>query len=200
MDIWGFPGGSDGKESCKAGDLSLIPGLGRSPGEGNGILQYSCLGNPMDRGACWLHSPWGHRLEHNWVTSPTQWNWTCILKHIYMTAFVKYMPRFKWDFSLSLEKQLDRYRAPPLGCPAPLDIISVCSSIQSPWKYLTWWSYLFYPSNCIISCFLMRLEEQMSNSMYQFLCCGRLSCQARELASQKCILLREVLVGWSENC
>ena len=50
---WGFPSGSDGKESaCDAGDLSLIPGLGRSPGEGNdNSLQYSCLGNPMDRGA-----------------------------------------------------------------------------------------------------------------------------------------------------
>ena len=37
-----------------AGDLGLIPGLGRSPGEGNGNpLQYSCLGNPMDRGAWW---------------------------------------------------------------------------------------------------------------------------------------------------
>ena len=35
---------------CKAGDVGLIPGLGRSPGEGNGNpLQYSCLGNPMDR-------------------------------------------------------------------------------------------------------------------------------------------------------
>ena len=49
----GFPGGSDGKESaCKARDLDLIPGLGRSLGEGNGYpLQYSCLENPMDRGA-----------------------------------------------------------------------------------------------------------------------------------------------------
>ena len=49
----GFLGGSDGKESaCNAGDLSLIPGLGRSPGEGNGCpLQYSCLDNSMDRGA-----------------------------------------------------------------------------------------------------------------------------------------------------
>ena len=48
----GFPGGSDGKESAhNAGDLSLIPGLGRSPGEGNGNpLQYSCLENPKDRG------------------------------------------------------------------------------------------------------------------------------------------------------
>ena len=43
------------KESvCNAEDLSLIPRLGRSPGEGNGNpLQYSCLENPMDRGAWW---------------------------------------------------------------------------------------------------------------------------------------------------
>ena len=49
----GFPGGSDGKESvCNAGDPGSIPGLGRSPGEGNGYpLQYSCLSNSMDRGA-----------------------------------------------------------------------------------------------------------------------------------------------------
>ena len=46
-----FPGSSDGKEStCNAGDLGLIPGLGRSPGEGNGSpLQYSCLENSIDR-------------------------------------------------------------------------------------------------------------------------------------------------------
>ena len=51
----GFPGGSEGKESaCTAGDLGLIPGLGRSPGEGNSNpLQYYCLENPMDRGAWW---------------------------------------------------------------------------------------------------------------------------------------------------
>ena len=44
-----FPGGSGGKEStCNAGILGLIPGSGRSSGEGNGNpLQYSCLGNPM---------------------------------------------------------------------------------------------------------------------------------------------------------
>ena len=50
-----FPGGSDGKASAyNAGDLCSIPGLGRSPGEGNGNpLQYSCLENSMDRGAWW---------------------------------------------------------------------------------------------------------------------------------------------------
>ena len=48
-----FPGGSDSKASAyNAGDPGLIPGLGRSPGEGNGNpLQYYCLENPMDRGA-----------------------------------------------------------------------------------------------------------------------------------------------------
>ena len=47
----GFPGGSDGKESpCSVGDLDLILGLGRSPGEGNGYpLRYSDLENSMDR-------------------------------------------------------------------------------------------------------------------------------------------------------
>ena len=49
----GFPGGSVGKESThNAGDLGSIPGLGRSPGGGRGnSLQYSCLKNPMDKGA-----------------------------------------------------------------------------------------------------------------------------------------------------
>ena len=49
-----FPGGSEGKVSvCNAGDLGLISGSGRSPGEGNGNpLQYSCLENPMD-GEAW---------------------------------------------------------------------------------------------------------------------------------------------------
>ena len=59
-----FPGGSDGKESaCDAGDLGLIPGSGRSPGEENGYpFQYSCLENSMDRGA-WQagYSPWSHK-------------------------------------------------------------------------------------------------------------------------------------------
>ena len=53
IDIFTSPGGSDGKVSAyNAGDPSSIPGSGRSPGEGNGNpLQYSCLENPMDRGA-----------------------------------------------------------------------------------------------------------------------------------------------------
>ena len=51
----GFPGDSAMKNVlANAGDMGSVPGLGRSSGEGNGNpLQYSCLGNPMDRGAGW---------------------------------------------------------------------------------------------------------------------------------------------------
>ena len=61
----GFPGGSDGKESaCNVEDPCSIPGSGRSPGRGHSNpLQYSCLENPMDRGAwrvifCWVTNSW----------------------------------------------------------------------------------------------------------------------------------------------
>ena len=61
-----FPGGSGGKESaCNAGDLGSIPGLGRSPGGGNGYpLQYSCLKNSMDRGT-WQAAV--HRVAKSWT-------------------------------------------------------------------------------------------------------------------------------------
>ena len=57
----GFPDSSVGKESaCNAGDLGSIPGLGRSPGEGEGYpLQYSCPENPMDRGNPAGYNPYG---------------------------------------------------------------------------------------------------------------------------------------------
>ena len=53
--VQGFPGSPDGKQTaCNAGDPGLVPVLGQSPGEGNSNpLQYSCLGNPKDRGAWW---------------------------------------------------------------------------------------------------------------------------------------------------
>ena len=62
--VWGFPGDSGGKApTCNAGDVGLIPGLGRSPGEGNGNpLQYPYLGNPMDRGA-WQATVYGFTKE-----------------------------------------------------------------------------------------------------------------------------------------
>ena len=63
----GFPGGAEVKASaCNVGGLGSIPGLGRSPGEGNGNpLQYSCLENPMDRGALWATVHQLQRVGHN---------------------------------------------------------------------------------------------------------------------------------------
>ena len=83
----GFPGNSDRKESAhNVGDQGLIPGSGRSPGEGNGNpLQYSCLENPMDRGA-WQATVHGvSRVGHNWVT---ELNWSMIrtLGWLYVAA------------------------------------------------------------------------------------------------------------------
>ena len=62
----GFPDCSHSKEStCNVGDLHLIPGLGRSPGEGHGNpLQHSFLENPMDRGAWWATV---HRVPKSWI-------------------------------------------------------------------------------------------------------------------------------------
>ena len=59
----GFPGGSAVKNPpANVRGVGSIPGSGRSPGEGNGSpLQYSCLGNPMDRGAWW--GPWGLKSQ-----------------------------------------------------------------------------------------------------------------------------------------
>ena len=61
-----FPGSSDGKESaCNAEDWGSVPGLGRSPGGGNGnVLKYVCLENPMDRGAWWAMV---HRVTKSWT-------------------------------------------------------------------------------------------------------------------------------------
>ena len=68
----GFPRSSVGKESaCNAGDLGSISGLGGLLGEGNGnSLQYSCLENPMDRGACQATVHRVPRVRHNLATKP----------------------------------------------------------------------------------------------------------------------------------
>ena len=58
--------------ACNAGDLGSIPGLGRSPGEGNGNpLQYSCLENPMDEELGGLQSMGSQRVRHDSATSLT---------------------------------------------------------------------------------------------------------------------------------
>ena len=73
-----FPSGSVVKNPpANAGDMGLIPGSGRAPGEENGnSLYYSCLGNPMDRGAARLQSMGSQRIGHNLATTKTVRNGT----------------------------------------------------------------------------------------------------------------------------
>ena len=82
-DNMGFPGSSSGKESfSSSGDPGLIPGSGRSPGEGKGsTFQYSCLENSMDRGAWWAEA---NRVTKSWARLRdwhfyfSQWQYVCI--------------------------------------------------------------------------------------------------------------------------
>ena len=86
----GFPGGSDGKQSaCNAGDPGSIPGSGKSPGEGNGNpLQYSCLENPMGRGA------WRATVHGVSESDKTEWL-TCSLSRFWCTELCL---RLDWYF------------------------------------------------------------------------------------------------------
>ena len=74
MDAKVFPGGLVGKEpACNVGDPGLMPGLRRSPGEGNGNpLQYSYPGNPTDRGVWWATVLGVTRVRHNFTTKEQQ--------------------------------------------------------------------------------------------------------------------------------
>ena len=67
----GLPWWLSKESTFNAGDRGLIPGSGRSPEEGNGNpLQYSCPGNPMDRGAWWATAHRVERVRHDFVTKP----------------------------------------------------------------------------------------------------------------------------------
>ena len=83
----GFPCSSVGKESAwSAGDPGSIPGLGRSPGEGNGNpLQYPCLENLMDRG---LQSMASQRVGHDWATNTNTYSvsWLASMSSIFLCA------------------------------------------------------------------------------------------------------------------
>ena len=106
----GFPSGSEVKASaCKAGDLGSIPGSGRSPGEGNGNpLQYSCLENPMDRGAWWV-TVHGVAKSRTWLSDFTSlgilWAWMLEQEDISTLGFVQYKMRHKLIYRVSLWDQ-----------------------------------------------------------------------------------------------
>ena len=92
MSWLGVPGGSESKESvCNAGDLGLILGSGRSPGEGNGNpRQYSCLENPMTEEPGRLQSMGLQRVGHNCTTN-THTHILAIVDSVAMNIGMKYL-------------------------------------------------------------------------------------------------------------
>ena len=99
-----------GKESaynaettCNKGDLGMIPGLGRSPGKGNGSpLYYSCLGNPMDRGASQVTIHGVARVGNDLDTKP----WHTFSNHL--AKFQNFYWNFNWD-ALNILVYLEAY-------------------------------------------------------------------------------------------
>jgi len=105
----GFPSGSAGKESAhNAGDLGLIPGLGRSPGEGKGYpLQYSDLENSMD---CVVHgvaeSDTAERLSHTLLGISVRWSASDSHKNKNLKNLQQTVGRQqKWKLGFSATKQ-----------------------------------------------------------------------------------------------
>ena len=91
--FWGFPEGSDGKEStCNVGDLDSVPGLGRSPGGRHGNpFQYSCLENPLGQTSLVGSSPWGHRKSYTtkWLSTAQHWLYIKVaLSPIFVTLMI----------------------------------------------------------------------------------------------------------------
>ena len=122
----GFPGGSDGKESaCNAGDLGSIPGLGRYLGEGNGYpLQFSCLENPVDRGACWATVHGVVRVRRDLATKQQQPG------EDYAAAAAA-LPR--WDVPVSEDAAAAAAAKAPQSCPTlcdPMDCSLPGSSVH----------------------------------------------------------------------
>ena len=116
-----FPGGSDSKESaCNAGDLDLIPGSGRVPGEGNGYpLQYSCLENSMDRGdwqvtvhgvaKSWTILSDFHFLFHLYLN--TSWNITLLTKVHTVKAIVFLVVMYRFESGIIKKAECQRIDA-----------------------------------------------------------------------------------------
>ena len=134
--VKGFPGGSHSKDpACSAGDTGLIPGSGKSPGEGNGHpLQCSCPENPMDT-RDWLATVIEmQRLGHDWVAN------TFILPCFSSIIRICTNPGLsRWlsgkESTCQCRRQVDKSSIPGLG-KSPGKEMATCSSILAlkiPW-------------------------------------------------------------------
>ena len=134
-----FPGVSVVKNPlANAGDTGLIPGLGRCPGEGNGNpFQYSCLGNPMDRGAGGLQSMGSQRVRHDLATKQQQHAYTRIHTHTLLVLFLwktlrhwqSFTSRSKLDLSREAHNKIHHTVAS--GCPWAFEGKQACFKVAN---------------------------------------------------------------------
>ena len=129
--VYGFPGGSYGKESAyNAGDLGSIPGWGRSPGEGNGYpLQCSGLENPMDRSD--RHRTWGHK-QSDTTERLTLSPHTCM--YVYKALHTHFLS--KWSYRMHF--------IPQLACHVTI------YNWPFAWVYFAIYATLYYIFECTI--------------------------------------------------
>ena len=134
----GIPGGSAVKKlaiqetTCNAGDTGSIPGLGKSPGEGNGNPhQYSCLRNPMDRGVLWAIVHGVTRVRHDLATKAP-----CIITGAMNATFVaQFLPRKgKRLAMLCLSSAINLVWPDVIHCfpPTSLSHLALCYMLSSP--------------------------------------------------------------------
>ena len=135
-------GGSEVKASaCNAGDLGSIPGLGRSPGEGNGNpLQYSCLENPMDGGAWWatVHEVTKSQTWlSDWLSRHAYWIWILSFFEVHHNGIVM-AQRLKASACNAgdLGSILGSGRSPGEGNGNPFHY----SCLENPMDGGTWWA------------------------------------------------------------
>ena len=105
LEMEGLPGGTVVKNlpanARDAGDLGLISGSGRPPGRGNGNpLQYSCPGNPMDRGARGATSMWSQRVGHDWASTYIEHTLLC-KHHHHLSLEPFHLPKLKLLYPLN---------------------------------------------------------------------------------------------------
>ena len=149
---WGFPAGSDSKVSAHdAGDPGSMPGLGRSPGEGNGNpLQYSCLENSMDGGAWWA-TVHGVTKSRTWLSDFTHFT-SCDLTQMCLLVYYQIFqveclcfPSYRTKSSMNKD---NLYL--PFQLPAPLATMFCAILSRSNDSNSRFW--FFFPSGYCYCC------------------------------------------------
>ena len=147
----GFPGGSNGKDSaCSTGDPGLMPGLGRSLGEGNGNpLQYSCLENPHGQRRLVVYNPWIHRVGHDWATNTFTF-FSDMATLVILICPHKYVRVFYFPTSLATSGIDNLFIANPIG--DNVNSLWCFGFLQSWTFFMSFLAICGFSASCLLIC------------------------------------------------